>query len=66
MQVQELKVAMLRKGYTQGMLADELGLNKSTVSQKFKGKRQFTLLEIQKISKILELTASERDTIFFS
>jgi len=65
MKAQELRAVMVRKNYTQAMLAKDLGINQTTLSFKLAGKSQFTLLEIQKISKALGLTVEERDIIFF-
>ena len=61
----ELKAAIMRKGFTAESLADAIGISRQSMSYKVNNKREFISSEIAKISNTLQLTASERDMIFF-
>ena len=64
----ELKAEMLRHGDTGGMLADYLGMARSTFSAKINETNgaEFTQGEIAKIKFKYDLNAEALDTIFFS
>lgn len=66
MNVIELKVAMVRKGVKPAELAKALNLCDSTMYQKLRGKRDFTVSEIRDISNYLDLSVDDRERIFFS
>lgn len=56
---ENLKRIRLEKGVTQSKLADELGVDRSFVSNIEKGKTNPTLLTITKLAKALDVSASE-------
>ena len=61
--VLEFKAAMVRKGYTQKMLAKQLGVTEKTISERIKNKR-FGTEEIEKLIPLLDIT--DPMTIFFA
>lgn len=62
----EFKATLLRKGYTAGKLANEIGLSWASLSYKVNNRREFTATEINRISKTLNLTLEEKEKIFFA
>jgi transcriptional regulator with XRE-family HTH domain len=50
---------------TQLEVAKKLGISRSTLSGRLKGKTNFSIREIQSLSKILGLSKSEMEDIFF-
>ena len=64
--VLELKAAMARKEISIPRLGELLGIGKQTIYSRFSGKTQFTLIEIQKIRIILDLSDEELLIIFFN
>lgn len=59
-----LRMHIALRGVSQDIVADELGIARSTMSFKLNGKSQFTLREIRKICKFLELTSDEVYEVF--
>lgn len=53
-------------GYTQEGIAEKIGINNSTFSQKINGKAYFKQKEIADICSILNLSAEETVQIFFT
>lgn len=53
-------------GYTQKELADAINMNKSTLNQKLKNKSHFTALEMNNISKLLNIAPAEIGIYFFT
>lgn len=47
-------------------IAETLGITRQGLYNKLDGKKEFKVSEINLISKMLNLTSDERDTIFFS
>lgn len=66
MNVQELKVAMVRKGKSIPKLASDIGIGKKALYQKMQGITQFTQKEIVLISKTLDLNKEDIFNIFFA
>ncbi len=60
-----LKKIMSKRGFSVGELAERIPLNKIVLSCRLGGISEFTLFEIQQISKILELDRREIMLIFF-
>lgn len=60
-----LKFAVYRAGFTFESLAKLIGIEKSTMSYKSSGKKDFKQTEIAAISDALDLSKEERDSIFF-
>jgi hypothetical protein len=60
-----LKAKIVEKGITPLMLCNELGICESTLYRKLSRNGDFSRFEIGRIVEILELTADERDSIFF-
>lgn len=50
-----LRAALAQQGMTQGKLAELVGISPNSLSRKLNGKRQFTLGEVEAISRVLEL-----------
>jgi len=63
--VNKLKARAMEMGYTMEKLAAELGINKSTLSNKLMGKYAFRKEEIEKILSVLHLSGPESILIFF-
>lgn len=53
-------------GLTQAKLADAIGKNKSTLSEKIKGKYVFTAKEIDDICRVLDIPNSMIGEYFFA
>ena len=53
-----LRAEMARKNVTLSWLADQIGMNVSTLSEKMNGKAKFTLDEAKKIKKALDVDLS--------
>lgn len=64
--VNKLKGAIVEKGKTQQVIAEEIGIDRSTFYRKMKNGGDFSVEEAQKIVKSVPLTNSEAITIFFS
>ena len=62
----ELRAAMARKNISIPQLAVLLGMSKKTIYSRFSGDTDFSLSEIQRIAKILELSNDEILIIFFT
>lgn len=62
----EFKVAQIRAGLTKEDIAKILGLNSVTVYRKINGESEFTLSELRTLKKILGLSNSDVDRIFFN
>ncbi len=62
----EFKVAQIRAGLSKEDIAKELGLNSTTVYRKINGESDFTLSELRTLKKILGLSNSDIDRIFFN
>ena len=60
-----LRRVMEKKGVLQKEMADYLGIKPGTWGRKMRGKSEFTLSEINKISEILLLENREVMLIFF-
>lgn len=62
----KLKAVILEKGFTQGQIAEMLGMTIATFNYKVNNKSEFKASEIKKLGEILHLTAEEVNTIFLS
>lgn len=62
----KLRSQMALHALTDGDLADSIGLSRQSMSYKLNGKRDFTVREIDAISRLLDLSLEERDEIFFA
>lgn len=56
MNVKEYRV---KKGYTQNELSELIGITQQTYSKKERGERSFTLDEVKKLKKILNISYEE-------
>ena len=61
-----LRGLIIGAGYTLQEFAKAMGINNTSLSYKINNKRDFTLKEVQKISRILRLTDDQIYTIFFA
>nr|WP_314514804.1 DUF739 family protein [uncultured Peptostreptococcus sp.] len=63
----KLKSVMVLRGFTQTMLAEEVGLSEQRLSAKINSKNgaEFNQGEILKIKKILDLSSDDIINIFF-
>ena len=66
MNINELNAELARKGLTIPKLAEQIGIGKKALYQKFKGITQFTLPEIRAICMILGIQGDRILEIFFS
>lgn len=62
----EFKIAQIRAGVSKEDIAKHLGLNPTTIYRKFNGESDFTLSELRKLKKFLNLSNEDVDRIFFS
>lgn len=64
----EIKAQMQRKGMTQAMLAQQLGINPSTLNRKINNAKgeNLTVKEAEEIAVTLELPRNEITNIFFA
>lgn len=62
----EFKAARVRRGFTQKALAEATGITPAKLSLKENGHMDFTVRDIDRISKVLQLTSPEVSTIFFA
>ena len=60
----KLKGIMASKDYSIQRLADEIGINYSTMQRKISGKATFDLEEAKKIRDILQMTPEETNLVF--
>ena len=61
----ELEAAIARTGIKKEDLVKELNLSRMGLRNKIKGLTEFKASEIMKLTKLLHLTAKEREVIFF-
>lgn len=62
----KFKAKILESGYTVEKLAGQMGINAVTLYRKINEKTDFTRTEILAIKKILNLSVSDVDSIFFA
>lgn len=62
----KLRGLMAERGLKVEELAKRLNLSRQSVSDKINGRRSITLLEALEISDSLNMSAEERDIIFFA
>lgn len=62
----KLKGLMAERELGVGDLAKNLNLSRQSVSDKINGRRAITLIEAVEISELLNMSAEERDTVFFA
>ena len=61
----ELKGCVAKLNLTGMAMAAKLGISKTSYYKKINGKAEFSLVEAQKISEILNLSDAEKTNIFF-
>ena len=61
-----LQRAIEVSGLQKKFIAEKLGLSRQSFSVKLHGKAEFRLQEVSDLCRILSLSTSERDAIFFS
>lgn len=66
-QVNKLRAKLVERGLTVEEVAGRMGVHRTTLYRKMQDRsgKSFTVREVQELSSILELTASEIDDIFF-
>lgn len=62
----KLKKAIQRAGYNYSDMGKKLGITRSAFSKKMSGVNDFKASQVWEIRKILNLSAEEMDSIFFS
>ncbi len=62
----EFKIAQIRAGVSKEDIAKHLGLNPTTIYRKFNGESDFTLSELRKLKKFLNLSNEDVDRIFLA
>lgn len=65
--VNKLKAKVVERGLTVGEVAEQLGINRSTLYRKMRDQtgKSFTVKEVQHLSTILQLTTTEIQDIFY-
>lgn len=66
MNVLKLRAKMVEKGYNVVILAKEMRIDRATLYRKLAEGEKFTVGDVQKLNKILDLTKDEAHDIFFS
>ncbi|CRT88975.1 phage repressor [Streptococcus equi subsp. equi] len=61
----KLKGLIVEHGLTQGEVAKNIGIDKTTLSRKINNSTPFTVEEAKKIAKLLEMSAEQATEIFF-
>ena len=61
-----LKKAISDSGIMLGKIAECLGMSRFTLRSRINGKSEFTASEIDKLTKLLNLSRDKRDAIFFA
>lgn len=61
-----LKSVMVLRGFTIKSLARVVGMSTSSMSYKINNHRDFSISEVAAIKEAMNLSASERDEIFFA
>ncbi len=62
---QEFKATIIKKGYTNVELSQKIGMNPATFYRKLNS-NAFTLNDLEKIRKALDLSLEEVELIFFT
>lgn len=62
----ELQAEMKRKGYNYATVAKALGISENAFWRKINGSNDFTLTEIQELSRLLELNQEKIMDIFLN
>ncbi len=65
MKKQELKGRIRAKGFTQKEFSTALGVSPASLSRKLAGTHEFTVGEIERMKKLLDLSAEEAVELFF-
>ena len=66
MNLMELKIARIRKEFTQKELAEKLGMAEVSYNRKEQGIREFSRDEIEKLALLLSLDMDKVNEIFFN
>lgn len=66
MDFNEFKACMARSGYSIPKLAKEIDMSKTALYNKAKGISEFTLEDIQKIARVLNMTKNQILIVFFA
>ena len=59
-----LKAKMVEKGFTQGDIAERIGLSPTSVNRKINGKMDFTATEIYRLCDLLSI--NDKNAVFFA
>ncbi len=62
----EFKIVQIRAGVSKEDIAKYLGVNPATIYRKFNSESDFTLSELRKLKKMLNLTNEDVDRIFLT
>ncbi len=62
---EKLEAKLLASGYSKSEIAGRLGITRQGLYNKLSGEREFKSSEIKALAEMLNLTAAERDHIFF-
>ena len=60
-----LKSAMARVGFTQGALAERIGMSENTLSSRMQGASSFNIDEIDKICDVLNIESNDEKAAIF-
>ena len=63
---QLFRAKVIAAGYTLERIAVEIGINPATLNRKMNGESDFTRCEMHNIRRILRLTISDFEDIFFA
>ncbi len=63
---EKLKAKMKDSGYKFEWVASQLNIHRASLQNKIEGRTEFKASEIQKLGELLNMTAQQRDSIFFA
>ncbi len=66
MDLEKLNEYVIKSGYRKQYIADQLKLSYQGLAYKLKGKHDFTISEVNAISRVLNLKEKEKVSIFFN
>lgn len=63
--IREIKAIRTRLGFTQGYVADQLGINVAAYRSKENGRVRFSDTELTALAKVLQLSLAQLNDFFF-
>lgn len=61
-----LNEKLQKSGFKKGHLANKIGISRQALHKKLNGETEFKIEEVTRICKLLDISASDREAIFFN